>query len=552
MGKSLFYRWFQYIVGPVGLAVCCGCGQNEGAPAQQSSGFVQLVAWAPPEPTPAPPRPRLTRSPVAPAVTEEFTGESPAEQTVKANGKKVGHPAKPHQEQQEELAPLFVGWEKPQAILVLTGEQNGYIEPCGCAGLENMKGGLGRRHHLLTELQGKGWPLAAFDVGGQIHRTGPQSEVKFTSTVSALQTMQYSGVALGAKDLKLPTGDLVSLAADPKSAFVSANVGLFGLDSGLTPKFRVIKVGQRKIGVTSILGLEYQKQLNSTDLEFADPAKALREVLPKLKQQADFLILLSHATQAESEALAKAFPDFQAVVTADSKPVQPAEAKRIGETYFLEVGQKSMHVTVLGLFDDAQQPVRYQRVPLDRRYQVTASMKQMMTEYQEHLRLRGFDGLGLKPLPVSGGRKFVGSQACADCHTKANEIWKATPHAHAIDTLVKLEPARHFDPECLSCHVVGWRPQQFDILASGYLSLEKTPHLVGVGCESCHGPGSAHVAAENGDVDVTQDQLLKLRSQMILTYEQAERHCLQCHDLDNSPSFNFKNYWPHVEHKGKD
>jgi hypothetical protein len=28
--------------------------------------------------------------------------------------------------------------------------------------------------------------------------------------------------------------------------------------------------------------------------------------------------------------------------------------------------------------------------------------------------------------------------------------------------------------------------------------------------------------------------------------------CMQCHDLDNSPDFDFQKYWPKVQHLGKD
>jgi hypothetical protein len=27
---------------------------------------------------------------------------------------------------------------------------------------------------------------------------------------------------------------------------------------------------------------------------------------------------------------------------------------------------------------------------------------------------------------------------------------------------------------------------------------------------------------------------------------------MQCHDLDNSPDFDFQHYWPEVEHYGKE
>src|SRR5207244_6994783 len=115
--------------------------------------------------------------------------------------------------------------------------------------------------------------------------------------------------------------------------------------------------------------------------------------------------------------------------------------------------------------------------------------------------------------------RFVGSEKCSECHATAYKIWSNTPHAHATDSLVsppnsRGSIARHFDPECLSCHVTGWEPQrhfpqQFPY-DSGYLSLERTPQLQHSGCENCHGPGSAHVKAESGEGNLSTEQISKL------------------------------------------
>ncbi len=141
-------------------------------------------------------------------------------------------------------------------------------------------------------------------------------------------------------------------------------------------------------------------------------------------------------------------------------------------------------------------------------------------------------------------------------------MFEETPHAHATETLVKLDPQRHFDPECLSCHVTGWDPQKYFPFDSGYLSLTRTPHLTENGCENCHGPGSAHVAAENSETD--ELILEKYRAQMRLKNEENEGNksgqrfgavvqmCVECHDTDNSPEFDFQEYWPQVEHHGMD
>ena len=190
-------------------------------------------------------------------------------------------------------------------------------------------------------------------------------------------------------------------------------------------------------------------------------------------------------------------------------------------------------------------------------------MLKLLADYQEQLKDFGLEDLGIKAQPHPSGRRFVGSDRCGDCHTKAYEIWTKTPHAHATVSLVtppnsRGSIARHFDPECVSCHVTGWEPQQYYPFDSGFLSLEKTPLLKQNGCENCHGPGSAHVAAERGEGDTSEATIAKLRESMRLPLAGgvAERKCLECHDLDNSPDFHrtgaFEEYWAKVEHAGKD
>src|SRR4051812_29042526 len=95
----------------------------------------------------------------------------------------------------------FADWPQPAVALVLTGQLIGYLEPCGCTGLENQKGGLARRHTLIKELgEERGWPVVPLDVGSQVKRFGKQQEVKFAHIVQGLRTMACSAIALGEGD----------------------------------------------------------------------------------------------------------------------------------------------------------------------------------------------------------------------------------------------------------------------------------------------------------------------------------------------------------------
>lgn len=447
-------------------------------------------------------------------------------------------------------------WPQPRAVLVVTGRQTGYFEPCGCTGLENQKGGLMRRATLLEQLRGKQWPVVPLDLGNQVRRIGKQSEIKFQMTLESLKKMGYRAVGLGPDDLRLASGELVAAVVNDPELFVAGNLNLLDL----VPKSRVIEVGDLKIGVTSVLGAEAQQQVHNDAVEFRDTVASLKEVVAEFRrQECGLLLLLSYTDTEETERLVREVPEFDLVVNAAGagEPTMRPEKVAGTSTQVIQVGAKGMYAGVIGIFEGQ---FRYQRVPLDATFGDDPAMLEALASYQQQLETLGLDGLGLTASPHPRGGEFVGSEKCGECHTKAYAIWEKTPHQKATADLVhppeRAAVQRQFDPECLSCHVTGWNAQGYYPYLSGYQSLTQTAHLTGNGCENCHGPGSQHVAVESGDVDATDAERLKLRQQMQLPLSAAERVCLECHDLDNSPDFHkdgaFERYWAEVRHVGKD
>ena len=497
----------------------------------------------------------LASRPLQPGESPRQVADEPAKPPPSRKSKRSGEPFDPIKEN----GPIFVGWPKPQAALVISGRQIGYLEPCGCAGLDRMKGGLGRRHTLMKDLAAKGWPAVGLDVGGVAKGFGKQAELKFATAIEGMRKMGYSVVGLGVEELRLPAGLLVSLGADTPTQpglFLSANVALFGFDAKLTPRSRVLTLGGRKIGVTAVLGARFQKQIQSNELELSDPAKALGEVLPELARQAEFLVLLAYAGMDEAVELAKRFPQFDLVVVGEGPAEPPDRFIQVEgvKSRFVAVGEKGMNVVVVGLYDDPRQPLRYQRVPLDSRFAGSREMQMLMAAYQDQLKALGFAGLDLRPVPhpqQQTNGSFVSPKKCQSCHEESYRIWRRSRHAIAFDTLVNLDPPRQFDPECISCHVVGWHPTKYFPYQGGYQSVEKTPELIHVGCDACHGPGEGHVQAEMGS-----DKQLQARMREAVRITKAEAadptskkaNCYSCHDLDNSPDFKFEEYWPDVEH----
>ena len=455
----------------------------------------------------------------------------------------------------------FMEWPPPKFALFLTGRQHGYIEPCGCTGLANQKGGLARRHSVLEQVRKLGWPTVTLDIGNQVRRFGVQPQVKFQTTIQALRQMKYDVIAFGPDDLRLSTGELIfAMVGDGgNTPFTSANVDVIGV----VPTFQIIAAGGHKVGVTTVLGDSHHERVASDELTVTPSVDALRGIWPELESAScDLYVLLAHASIEETQALSRAYPRFDIVVTAGGagEPTYQPEPIEGSDAVLVQVGTKGMYVGVIGVYDDADQPVRYQRVALDAQWSDSPKMMRLLAEYQQQLEALGLDGLWLRPAAHPSGREFVGSEKCGECHITAHSIWVNTPHSHATQTLVeppeRYEVPRHFDPECLSCHVTGWNPQAYSPYKTGYLELEASRHLHGNGCENCHGPGSEHVAAEEGETNVTDEQLIRLQQQMRLRLEDAQVNCLECHDIDNSPDFHadsaFEKYWNEIEHIGKD
>jgi len=130
----------------------------------------------------------------------------------------------------------------------------------------------------------------------------------------------------------------------------------------------------------------------------------------------------------------------------------------------------------------------------------------------------GGEGQGQKP----SVEHYVGSEVCQRCHMPEYAQWLTTGHAKAWQTLVDVK--KDATPECVKCHVVGYK------LAGGFQSGDDAPKLGNVQCENCHGMGTQHEAMPAQPQKVT------------------EATCVTCHTASNSPVFNFALYEPHILH----
>jgi hypothetical protein len=148
------------------------------------------------------------------------------------------------------------------------------------------------------------------------------------------------------------------------------------------------------------------------------------------------------------------------------------------------------------------------------------------------------------------GEDYIGSEKCKICHKKElagqqYAIWSKGPHAGSFETLkseksvriareLGLDVAPDQAPECLRCHVTGWKNggYQIDVDSTDTRALKMNSDLARVGCEACHGSGKSYkskktmVGIYSGELAGADYGLLPITA----------NSCTSCHNSD-SPTY---------------
>ncbi len=421
--------------------------------------------------------------------------------------------------------------------IAFTGEENGYLEPCGCS--EAQLGGFSKRHTLINHLMKKDENLILLSLGDIPDKIGRQDEIKMETALSALDQMGYVAHNLGEKDLDMGSDLLGYLSQINNVDFLSSNI------VDLTPqvlniKPYIIKEIKNKglilrVGILGILSPELIES-NYQDMEVKDPVESLKPLISDLIGKTDFLILLSHAEIEESVKIAEACPEFDLIISGHRVDRPDLYLEKVNNTYVIPVGEKGKYLGKITLQLKRKQlgvgqhfnsdSFAIETIALDERYEDSPEIEALLKIYQQRLKDEELVKNVFKEEPPSN-LAFIGNSDCSVCHNKIFKHWEETSHSSAYETLVK--SGHEYDPECLECHTIGLN------YFTGFETIETTPELKGVGCESCHGPGSSHKETQSkdyGGVDVDQ--------------------CIICHESEHSPHFQYGDYWKKIMHPPED
>lgn len=483
---------------------------------------------------------------------------------------------------------LFRDWPQPDAVVIVSGQQHGYLDPCGCS--RPQIGGLIRRYNLIEDLKGRGWPILAVDAGDIAQRKAPGglpnirevALLKYKVSMESLKRMSYSTVSFGTHEAALSLMDALAVftlnnndaAGKPSPPFVLAA----NLDKreekfpGLVEPWKVVPVpgADLKIGIVGVVGpsvaKEIKDQIKDPDVRFDEGSSAAIKAAIKALEphKPDLRVLLYHGQPEEARACALAFPkNFPIIVCISTFDEPPSNADIVKEagSMIVTVGHKGKYVGAVGVnrtgWDDPKFELRYQLVRLGEEYLTPENKEkghpvlELMEQYTKELKRENYLAKYLpskhpSQVGVAADQKptYIGpDRRCKKCHESAYEIWEKSAHSHAYQTLVNAKkPAnRQFDGECIVCHTVGFAYE------SGFRNEKDTPKLTDVGCESCHGPASQHAKNPNN---------AEFRAALNPWKGDATRIeidlCVKCHDPDNDVNWSFEKWKKIIHNNPKD
>ena len=340
--------------------------------------------------------------------------------------------------------------------------------------------------------------------------------------------------AVGAGDKELRYGYSFLKANVERTGLPVVCANLFLKKTGrpaLTP-YVIKTVGTVKIGMFGLMSEKVAFGPSQDSLRVDAPEATARRVIAEMKRKgATVIVLLSQLGKVDSEDLVAVVPGIDVLVVghASSLLMKGRMIKNTVACYGGEQGQY-MGRTIVTLNAARGQATgecdAFILSPeVGERSEVAKLVKAFEDGFNEKLRKiekeRAAKAAETKG-QQEGPERFLGAELCMRCHQDEAQQWKTTSHAVAWQTLV--DAKQENNPDCVACHVVGYRKP------GGFQGATDAAKLANVQCESCHGMGTMHEAFANPHKTVT------------------EQVCITCHQGENDSAWNWAQKRPKVLH----
>ncbi len=274
--------------------------------------------------------------------------------------------------------------ERVELTVIFSSDLLGLIRSCGCVVKDN--GGLGRRATYIERARNRYPNVIVLDAGDAMSLDLSYSQVEADLTWDALALMGTDAYAPGEIDFIYGLPYLKRAAEKTGLDMLAANI--VDAETGepvFGARYKIIEIGGGlKVGIVGVLddAIRFPGYIDQSPFRVESVQRTLESVLPDMKREADFLILLSHLGRERSIDLATRIPDFDLVVVGHGKPLIKQLVQK-GKTIVAATGMGQYLGKIDLVLDGAGNYVegRYSLVTLEAEIEIDPGVKDLFDYY---------------------------------------------------------------------------------------------------------------------------------------------------------------------------
>lgn len=388
---------------------------------------------------------------------------------------------------------------------------------------------MARRAAYLDEVWNTGRPVLSLDAGGMFGKRTRMEREQTRFLCEVCSEFGLDAIGLGMTDLNYGVDFLREMMDTYGLPFTSANTRLAESGELLLPEYLLIERGGVTFGVAAVMDPDVPintMAAKEVPLQVDDPVATLRRVLPRMREAgAQTVIVIAHLGDRKAEQLIHDVRGIDICLAGNSR--RPYRTERIvDDTAFIAASYEGRYIGRLDVDVHPEtgklQAFQVAVTELGEDYPDDPVMLERVEAFKVELEEFRMAARGpYQPTKGSDKEAFLSDRECRKCHMDVWEKLRESPHQAAFTTLARKGQAQ--SPECLVCHTTGY------LYKGGYDDRPPANRLKNVQCEACHGYGTEH--SRDGE-----------------WVAKARASCLECHDAENSPEFDYETYWAKIAH----
>jgi 5'-nucleotidase/UDP-sugar diphosphatase len=246
------------------------------------------------------------------------------------------------------------GAKETHVVIMHTNDIRGHILP------EQDAGGSARLTTVAREMK----PDLMLDAGEMFSGSLISDMFLGAPVIEVMNAIGYDAAAVGASEFSFGISALTSRAREANFPLLSANADSPIAELQAAAIFNAQDVRIAVVGLTNEELMRTGHPQNVKYVDVADSVRTLENVLPRIRDRADCIILLTNVTREQEQRLARAFPEIRLIIGAHEEAELPV---RIGQTTIVSSGKFGKYAGRLDLtFNDGKlNRIESRMIPLE-------------------------------------------------------------------------------------------------------------------------------------------------------------------------------------------